>query len=366
MTDRRLFDSEKERRGAAAALLRWYEQVRRPFPWRETTDPYRIWISEVMLQQTQTSRAVDYYLRWVALFPTVEALARAPEEHVLKAWEGLGYYGRARNLRAAALVIADTLSGRLPESYEGLLDLPGVGPYTAGAVASIAFGIPVPAVDANGKRVFSRLLDLGEPVDRSKGEKAVREAFSLLLPRDSSGEFNQAVMELGATLCLPRSPKCGKCPLSRLCRARERETALQRPVFSKREKGESAEGRLFVLLSDRGVYLRKRSSSGLWADFEEFPWEAPPAEPLVFPALSRAEGTDFGQIRCSFTRWRITLKVLVVPVHANSQKNLPGGRWVEGSELASIPLPAGSARVRKMLFGAGIISRCQMPGSGAE
>ena len=367
MTKKELFTSRQGAEQAASALLDWYDRVRRPFPWRETTDPYKIWISEVMLQQTQTSRAADYYLRWTGLFPTAEALARAPEEDVLKAWEGLGYYGRARNLRAAAKVIADTLGGKLPESYEELLALPGVGPYTAGAVASIAFGLPVPAVDANGKRVFSRLLDLGCPVDRSAGEGAVREAFSLMLPRDRPGDFNQAVMELGATLCVPRSPKCGECPLSGVCRARERGTALLRPVFSRREKGETAEGRMLVLLRDGKVYLRKRPSRGLWAGFEEFPWEAPPAEPHLPHALSRTEGADFGLIRCSFTRWRITLRVVIVPVPDGLEENAPGGRWAGGDELASLPLPAGSARVRKMLFRAGLIAcLSRTPKAGAE
>lgn len=367
MTKKGFFPSGRDGEQAASALLDWYDRARRSFPWRETADPYKIWISEVMLQQTQTSRAADYYLRWTGLFPTAEALARASEEDVLKAWEGLGYYGRARNLLAAAKVIADTLGGRLPESCEGLLALPGVGPYTAGAVASIAFGIPVPAVDANGKRVFSRLLDLDCPVDRSAGERSVREAFSLMLPPDRPGDFNQAVMELGATICLPRSPKCGECPLSGVCRSRERGTALLRPVFSGREKAETAEGRMIVLLGDRGVYLRRRPSRGLWAGFEEFPWEAPPAEPPLAPWLSQREGADFGLIRCSFTRWRITLRVVVVPARDGLEQNAPEGRWAGGGELASLPLPAGSARVRKMLFRAGLIAcPSQGPKAGAE
>ncbi|NCB17280.1 MAG: hypothetical protein EOM65_14060, partial [Synergistales bacterium] len=259
------------------------------------------------------------------------------------------------------------LGGRLPESYEGLLALPGVGPYTAGAVASIAFGIPVPAVDANGKRVFSRLLDLESPVDRSAGEGAILEAFVRLLPLDRPGDFNQAVMELGATLCLPRSPKCGECPLSGVCRSRERGTALLRPVLSRRERTETAEGRMIVLLGDRGVYLRRRPSRGLWAAFEEFPWEAPPAEPPLAPWLSQREGTDFALIRCSFTRWRVTLRVVIVPVREGFDKNAPGGRWAGGGELASLPLPAGSARVRKMLFRAGLIAcPSRGPKAGAE
>jgi A/G-specific adenine glycosylase len=367
MTKKKLFDSRRDGEQATSALLDWYDLVRRPFPWRGTTDPYKIWISEVMLQQTQTSRAADYYLRWTALFPTAEALARAPEEDVLKAWEGLGYYGRARNLLAAAKVIAGTLGGRLPESYEGLLALPGVGPYTAGAVASIAFGLPVPAVDANGKRVFSRLLDLENPVDRSAGEETIREAFALLLSHDRPGDFNQAVMELGATLCLPRSPKCGKCPLSGICRARERGTVLLRPVFSGKEKGETAEGKMIVLLREGKAFLRKRPSRGLWAGFEEFPWEAPPAEPPLPSALSHAEGADFGLIRCSFTRWRITLRVVIVPAQDGMEQNTPGGRWAGGDELASLPLPSGSARVRKMLFRAGLIAcPSRRPEAGAE
>lgn len=199
-------ENPKSFSSAAKGLLDWYEIQKRLFPWRETKDPYRIWISEVMLQQTQTSRAADYYLQWMELFPTLRDLAGAEEERVLKAWEGLGYYSRAKNLLRAARTLVEEGRDTLPSTLEELLSLPGVGAYTAAAVASIAFGLAVPALDANAKRVFARLLDLEIPVDRSEGEKILRHSMGEMMPPERAGDFNQAVMDLGATVCLPVRP----------------------------------------------------------------------------------------------------------------------------------------------------------------
>jgi len=341
----------------ARALLRWYRSAKRPFPWRETGDPYKIWISEVMLQQTQTSRAAEYYRKWTELFPDVRSLAAADTEKLLKAWEGLGYYSRARNLQKAAKELAESGSNSLPADYSRLLALPGVGPYTAGAVASIAFGIPVPAIDANGRRVFSRLLDLEEPADRPAGERAIRDTFSAMIPGDAPGDFNQAVMELGATLCLPRTASCAECPLTFLCLSHIRGTELLRPVLSPKEQGRSIEGHLFVFLRKDRVYLRKRPGKGLWAGFEEFPWEAPPAEAsLGIPDSLIESGTDMGTVRCSFTRWRVRLRTLLIPLGEQDDPPLScEGRWVGSNELAALPLSSAGGRARKKLFGRAVI-----------
>ncbi len=343
---------------AAKELLSWYEVEKRPFPWRETKDPYSIWISEVMLQQTQTTRAADYYLRWMEHFPTLADLAGAEEETVLKAWEGLGYYGRAKNLLRAARGVVEKGRKTLPSTLEELLSLPGVGPYTAAAVASIAFGQAVPALDANAKRVFARLLDLEIPVDRSGGEKILRKIFSEMIPSERPGDFNQAVMDLGATVCLPRTPSCPLCPLREICLSRERKTVPGRPVFSRPEKSVSIEGHLWVLKQEGAVFLRRRPSRGLWSGFEEFPWTAPPLEETVPPVPCPAEGpfSSLGRVRSSFTRWRLTLEVLLI-----ERKNLPDfppspGRWVNGRELETVPLPGPSRKVRELLFAENIIS----------
>ena len=341
----------------APPLLRWYDACRRPFPWRETNDPYAVWISEVMLQQTQAARGVEYHRRWMRAFPTLRSLAEAEDEEVLKAWEGLGYYSRARNLLRAARLLQERGFDTLPSSFEELRALPGVGPYTAAAVASIAFGLRVPALDANGKRVFSRLLDLQEPVDRRAGEKTVLSAFERMLPADRPGDFNSAIMELGATLCAPTSPLCGECPLEFLCLARLRGSALERPVLSRRTKSESLDGLLAVFVSGDRVFLRRRPPAGLWANFEEFPWSAPPAEqesPLT--ELARRSDADCGgEVRCSFTKWRLRLAVRIVRLYAPGDLENMNGRWASPSELAAATLPAGSGKVRERLFGEGII-----------
>ena len=200
-------------------LLAWYDAVRRDLPWRHTRDPYRIWLSEIMLQQTRTETVKAYYARFLTLFPTVADLARAPQEQVLKAWEGLGYYSRARNLQKAAQAVMESHGGAFPASYEGILSLPGVGPYTAGAVGSIAFGLRVPAVDGNVYRVASRFYGVREDVGRPDVQRRIRERVTADLPAERPGDYNQALMELGATLCHPGEPDCASCPWHDLCDA---------------------------------------------------------------------------------------------------------------------------------------------------
>ncbi|MBI3014235.1 MAG: A/G-specific adenine glycosylase, partial [Candidatus Tectomicrobia bacterium] len=202
------------------ALLKWFSCSHRDLPWRRTSDPYRIWIAETMLQQTRIPTALPYYERFVARFPDVAALARAPEQEVLRLWSGLGYYSRARNLHRAAQTVVEEHQGRMPDSYEAILRLPGIGRYTAGAVLSIAFGLPYPVVDGNVSRVLTRLFRIsGDPkcarVSRRLWEKA-RELLSEKRP----GDFNQALMEIGSLICTPTKPRCNSCPLEPWCEAR--------------------------------------------------------------------------------------------------------------------------------------------------
>lgn len=211
------------------ALLDFFDQQRRDLPWRETDDPYAIWVSEIMAQQTRVETVVPYYRAWLEAFPTVEALARADEGEVLKRWEGLGYYSRARNLHRAARLVRERHGGRVPDSVEGLRTLPGVGPYTAGAVASIAFGIAAPAVDGNVRRVFARLFDDPEPTPARLSSWA-----GALVDPERPGDFNQALMELGATVCTPRSPTCLLCPVAGHCRALAEGTVAERPAPKRR------------------------------------------------------------------------------------------------------------------------------------
>lgn len=258
------------------ALLAFYDGRRRALPWRASgrrrhPDPYAVWVSEVMLQQTRVEAVLPYYRRWMQRFPDVDALAEAPLDDVLKAWEGLGYYSRARNLHDAARFLRDRMHGELPRTAADLRALPGVGAYTAGAVASIAFGERVPAVDGNVRRVLARLLDEADP-----SAAWLRERAGELVDPDRPGDFNQALMELGATVCTPRAPGCGACPLGRECRALARGTVSRRPRPRTRPAIPRVEFGVAVLLRShpdgtRELLLARRPARGLLGGLWEMP-----------------------------------------------------------------------------------------------
>jgi A/G-specific adenine glycosylase len=254
-------------------LLEAYDDGKRDLPWRGDSDPYRVWVSEIMLQQTRVETVIPYYKAWMERFPDVGALAAAEEHEVLRSWQGLGYYSRARNLHTAARVVRERLGGEVPGTAYELRSLPGVGEYTAGAVASIAFGEVVPAVDGNVRRVLSRLFDL--PAPSSRDLKVL--AGGLVDPR-RPGDFNQALMELGALICTPRSPACTSCPLSGTCLARARGTVALRPPRKVRSPVPEREEVVVVAVSGDGedarFLLRRRPDSGLLAGLWEFPGRA--------------------------------------------------------------------------------------------
>ena len=231
--------NQQERLAATAApLLDWYEKNKRDLPWRRTRDPYKIWVSEIMLQQTRVAAALPYYLRWMEELPDVNALAAVEEERLMKLWQGLGYYSRARNLQRAAKVIVEELDGRFPDTWEGLRKLPGVGDYTAGAVASIAFGRRVPAVDGNVLRVAARVANIRENIMDPKVRRRLSELMAAAVPSDRPGTYNQALMDLGATVCLPNGkPLCDACPLSALCEAHRLGLEEVLPVREKKAPG---------------------------------------------------------------------------------------------------------------------------------
>ena len=253
-------------------LLAWYRANARDLPWRHTQDPYRIWVSEIMLQQTRVAAVLGYYARFLEAFPSVEALAEAPEERLLKLWEGLGYYSRARNLQKAARLVAER--GGFPEDYEGLLKLPGVGEYTAAAIASAAFGGREAAVDGNVLRTVARITDNHEDIASPKMKKAVREQVQAILP-EAEGDmrvFNQAMMELGATVCVPGGPpKCLFCPARDFCLGRLRGTAPMLPVKAPKKARRREDKTVFIFLRDGRTALRRRPDSGLLAGLWEFP-----------------------------------------------------------------------------------------------
>lgn len=253
-------------------LIQWYLREKRDLPWRKTTHPYPIWLSEIMLQQTRVAQGLPYFLRFTEAFPTVFDLAAADEEQVLKLWQGLGYYSRARNLHATAKHIAFDLNGIFPENYKGLLQLKGVGEYTAAAIASIAYGEAVPVVDGNVYRVLSRYFDVETDISSPKAKKEFFKLAASLLPKDKASEFNQAMMEFGALQCVPKSPDCTNCVLNEGCLALQKNKVGQLPVKLKKTK---VVNRYFnyLIIKDRNgnSVLQKRTAKGIWHNLYEFP-----------------------------------------------------------------------------------------------
>ncbi len=253
-------------------LLKWYDRNRRILPWREEPSPYRVWVSEIMLQQTRVEAVKPYFERFMEALPDIAALAQAEEEVLLKLWEGLGYYNRVRNLQKAAIQIENEHGGRMPDTYEELLKLSGIGSYTAGAIASIAFGRAVPAVDGNVLRVAARLRRDERPVTDPKVKEAVEQEFKAIMPSDRPGDFNQAMMEIGACICIPNgAPLCGKCPLERLCLAHMAGTEQEYPKKQTKRPRKIEEKTVLIVRDGSRAAIRKRAEKGLLAGMYEFP-----------------------------------------------------------------------------------------------
>ena len=272
----------------ATALLPWYEVNARDLPWRRDTTPYRVWVSEIMLQQTRIEAAKGYFARFMAALPTVADLAAAEEQTVLKLWEGLGYYSRARNLHKAAQLVMAKYGGALPADEAALRSLPGIGDYTAGAVASIAFGLPVPAVDGNVLRICARLTCCPDSIGDAKVKNAFRQALRSQYPAGRCGDFTSALMELGETVCLPGTPACGGCPLRALCAAERTGRPEDWPVMPEKKPRRIQPRTVFVLEHEGRVALAKRPDKGLLAGL----WELPNVEGELDEAavLCQADG----------------------------------------------------------------------------
>lgn len=261
-----------------ALLVAWYRENARDLPWRRDREPYRVWVSEIMLQQTRVETVIPYYERFLAELPTIRALAASSDETLYKLWEGLGYYSRARNLRTAARAIEERHGGVFPTDYNDILALPGVGPYTAGAIASICFGARTPAVDGNVLRVVARLTELTEDIGSPAAKRAVSEALAEIYPDGEGilpgwpGDFTQALMELGATICLPNGPpRCLACPLSKVCAARMNGTAERYPVKAPKVARRVEELSVFLLRCEGALAVRRRAETGLLAGLWELP-----------------------------------------------------------------------------------------------
>ncbi len=290
--------------GFAPALLVWFARAQRDLPWRRTRDPYAIWISEVMLQQTQVTTVIPYYRKWLDTFPDVAELAEAPLEAVLNIWQGMGYYSRARTLHKAAKIVHEQHGGRLPRTQNALREIPGFGPYTSGAVASIAFGERVPAVDGNVARVIARVLGLAGHSSDPKLRERVTAILEKAVPLHAPGGFNQALMELGATVCRPVSPKCAGCPVAKHCLSKGKVTAATRPERKVREVPEFRWTALVCRGKSGNLIFRKRAAGGLFGGL----WELPTIESPYVPKGA----TLLGEIEHRLTHRTIFLKVYEV------------------------------------------------------
>lgn len=263
--------SEEIRAFPNTKLLHWYESVKRDLPWRQTKNPYKVWISEIILQQTRVDQGLPYYKRFIEAFPTVDDLANAEEDDVLKLWEGLGYYSRARNLHFTAKEIANNLDSTFPSTYKSLLTLKGIGPYTAAAIGSICFNLPVAAVDGNVYRVLSRYFGITQSIDETAVKKQIAELASEVLAKQSPGNHNQAVMELGATVCSPLAPNCKECPLNGSCKAFALNMQAELPVRSKKTKVRDRFFYYTVMVSNGEILVSKRGAGDIWQGLYEFP-----------------------------------------------------------------------------------------------
>ncbi|HEX7926407.1 MAG TPA: A/G-specific adenine glycosylase [bacterium] len=333
----------------AAPLLAWFAEARRALPWRERYEPYAVWISEMMLQQTQVETVLPYYRRWMERFPSVEAVAEAPLADVLKLWEGLGYYSRARNLHRAAQVVMDQHGGTCPSTVEALLELPGIGRYTAGAIASIAFNQPVPLVDGNVVRVLSRVFAVRESYKRPEGQRLLWGLAEAALPHDRPREFNEGLMELGALICRPRAPNCLLCPWSAHCQARELGNPEAFPVREARKARPVRHGVLLLAQNGDALLVRQRPADGLWGGMWEFPWIERTAKEPSDAAVQRLMGelslrgkvspAEVGQVSHGLTHFQLELACFTARFKtAKAPPPESAAKWVSPAELKALAL----------------------------
>jgi len=369
------------RRINSSKLIQWFNQVKRDLPWRKTKEPYAIWVSEVMLQQTQVITVIPYYLRFMEQFPDLFALAKAEQEEVLELWRGLGYYSRARRLWEGARYVVQMTEGRMPENYDALLTIKGVGEYTAAAIASIAYEERVPVMDGNVKRVLSRILRWEEDVEKARSKRFFLAYLKEVIPGDCPGDFNQGMMELGATVCTPKNPRCEQCPLQEDCESFALGDPQVYPVKKSKEKPTEVFRPTLILLHRGQVLLKKRPITGLLANLWEFPGEEmmvpslekfregkewyglyknqisdPTYDEIVKELLSRNPGME-GPLAHTFShrRWQMVWVVLDLDNVMNKSSEVREGKdsrlkedgvcWMDVKELDRIALPVAFQKI---------------------
>lgn len=342
-------------------LLAWYGKNKRALPWRKTRNPYRIWLSEILLQQTRVEAVIPYYEKFLARFPDVFALANAPLDAVLKTWEGAGYYARARNLHRTAQIVANERDGKFPRTVEGLLELPGIGRYTAGAIASIAFNVNTPVVDGNVARVLCRVYAIREDPKVGATQKKLWDAATALLPKGHARDFNQALMELGATICLPKNPRCLLCPVQKDCAARQLGIQYELPV--KRAKKELPHKIIAAgVIYKRGkILIQQRLSEGLLGGLWEFPGGKVEADESLAECVAREVREELGiEIRVgkeilavdrAYSHFSITLHAFRCEFVAGRVKlaSAQNWKWVAPRELEHYAFPAANKKIIQAL-----------------
>lgn len=334
---------------SVAALEKWFQKVQRPLPWRKTTDPYAIWISETMLQQTQVAVVIPYYERFLKSFPTLRALAEAPESEVLQHWSGLGYYSRARNLQKGARDLLENFGGEIPRTRDEMIQVPGIGPYTAGAILSIAFNLPIPLVDGNVMRVFARIFGWEKEIKKKESQLFFWEkARTWVEDADSPRILNQALMELGATVCTKSSPKCLMCPVQKNCAAFIAGTQDLLPKRAPRKKSVPLYF-LTTVTEHRGKYLVRQNPKGEWWhglwDFPRQSLKDLPALEKEIELLKKSKALFFQKELSHQTHTVTHHKLHVVPVLLSSRRPLKKGDWVDRETLSTLPLSSLAKKV---------------------
>ena len=339
----------------ARRLLVWYRQNKRILPWRDSTNPYAVWVSEIMLQQTRVETVIPYFERWMEKFPSAESLAASDEQGILNLWEGLGYYSRARNLHLATQIVVAEYGGKLPADAATLQKLPGIGRYTAAAIASMAFGLDEAALDGNIRRVYARIFNIEEPLGTAKTEKIFWRLAEENLPTGEAGDYNQALMDLGATLCSPRSPKCEDCPINGSCQAYQLGVQETLPVRKAKRAVPHYVHAAGVIVEAGRVLLAKRPSQGLLAGMWEFPngrVDGDPAEGLA-DVIWRAHKlkvhavNPLVEIHHAYTHFKITEYAFRCErVHVSPNKKM---RWVNIAELEDYPMGKVDRQIARRL-----------------
>lgn len=332
-------------------LLAWYRRNKRSLPWRETKDPYRIWISEIMLQQTQVDTVIPYYHRFLKAFSTLSSLARAPLQDVLKVWENLGYYSRARNIHSAAKIIVAKFCGQVPDNLEEIKTLPGIGEYSAGAILSIAYGQVLPAVDGNVRRILCRLFAIRKPVDDTREQKQLQKIAASLIPVKHPSDFNQALMDLGATICKAKNPDCSHCPVARLCQARNKSLQNVLPITRKSPAIPHRLAAAAVIRNSKGLLLVvQRPASGLLASLwklsggfiksGEDPENSLKRSVKEELGITIRSGKHLTSVNHTYTHFRITLQAYECRLLKGNPKPLgcQNWRWASINDLKKLPL----------------------------